>query len=127
MRRLWAALAVLLLLFGATLGNSWYLKHYTEDLISFLRQAEICAADGDWDAASDKTEAALTLWNDRETYLHMVLQHRDTDQVLLNFQEVRQLIVHQEDGGEYAASNARLIAQIELLSEMEELTVKNVF
>ncbi len=127
MRRLWASLAILVFLFCAALVNSWYLNHYTNELVTLLRQAESCAASGDWDAAGDKTEAALIVWKDRETYLHMVLQHQDTDQVLLNFQEVRQLITHQEDGGEYAASNARLIAQIELLSEMEELTFKNIF
>ena len=126
MRRLFAAIAVLFALFGLTLFNSYYLKQYTEDLNQFLTEAEACAAIGDWDAAADKTEGALDLWFSRETYLHMVLQHRDTDEVLLGFQEVRQLINYQEDGGEYAAANARLITQIGLLCEMEELNLKNI-
>lgn len=126
MRRMFIALAVLLILFGLTLYNSYYLKQYTQELIGVLTEAEICAADGDWDAAIDKTESALDLWFRRETYLHMILQHRDTDEVLLSFQEVRQLIDHQEAGGEYAAANARLITQIGLLSEMECLNWKNV-
>lgn len=126
MRRMFIAFAVLLALFGATLYNSYYLKHYTENLKQFLIEAEACAATGDWDAAADKTEGALDLWFSRETYLHMVLQHRDTDEILLSFQEVRQLIAHQEDGGEYAAANSRLITQIGLLCEMEELNLKNI-
>ena len=126
MRRFWISVSVLAFLFCLTMYNSRYLDSYTKDLTTLLKQAEICAADGDWDAAADKTEAALDRWNKRETYLHMVLQHRDTDDVLLSFQEVRKLIVCQEDGGEYSASNARLIAQIELLSEMEALNLKNI-
>lgn len=126
MRRLWVSVTVLILLFCLTMYNSRYLDDYTKELTTLLRQAELCAADGDWDAAADKTEAALDSWKNQETYLHMVLQHRDTDEVLLAFQEVQQLISHQEDGGEYSASNARLITQIELLYEMEQLNWKNL-
>lgn len=126
MSRLWIALAALSALFSVTLYNSHYLKDYTKELTQLLTEAEICAAEGDWDAAADKTEAALDRWNSRETYLHMVLQHRDTDQILLDFHEVRQFILHQEDGGEYSAANSRLITHIELLCEMEELNWKNL-
>jgi len=126
MRRFWISVAVLTLLFCLTMYNSRYLDSYTKELTTLLKQAEICAAEEDWDAAADKTEAALDLWKKREAYLHMVLQHRDTDEVLLSFQEVQQLISHQEDGGEYSASNARLITQIELLYEMEQLNWKNL-
>ena len=126
MRRFWISVAVLTLLFCLTMYNSRYLDSYTKELTTLLKQAEICAAEEDRDAAADKTEAALDLWKKRETYLHMVLQHRDTDEVLLSFQEVQQLISHQEDGGEYSASNARLITQIELLYEMEQLNWKNL-
>lgn len=126
MRRLWISLAALAALFCLTLLNTHYLGTYTEELITLLRQAEASTADGDWDAAADKTEAALDRWNSRETYLHMVLQHRDTDEVLLSFQEVQRLIACQEDGGEYSAANARLITQIGLLYEMEQLSWKNL-
>ena len=126
MRRLWISLAALSALFCLTLCNSYYLKNYTQGLSQLLTEAEICVTLDDWDAAADKTEAALDRWKSRETCLHMILQHRDTDEVLLSFQEVRQLIAHQEHGGEYSAANARLITQIGLLSEMEELNLKNI-
>lgn len=126
MRRFLISVVVLTALFCLTMYNSYFLNSYTKELTTLLKQAEFCVADGDWDAAADKTEAALDLWKNRETYLHMVLQHRDTDEVLLSFQEVRQLITHQEHGGEYSAANARLITQIGLLSEMEALNLKNI-
>ena len=73
------------------------------------------------------TDAALERWEEEETYLHMVLQHADTDEILLEFCEVRQLLSHREDGGEYSAANERLITQIWLLSEMEQFSLKNLF
>ena len=126
MRRLWISLAVLTGLLCLTLFNTYSLRNYTQELTALLTQAEACAADGDWDAAADKTEAALDRWRERETYLHMVMHHQDTDDILLDFQEVRQLIDHQEAGGEYSAANARLIARIGLLYEMEQLNLKNL-
>ncbi len=126
MRRLWISLAVLIALVCATFCNSRYLHNYTQELVTLLKQAEFCAADGDWDAAGDKTEAALDRWHSHDTFLHMVFLHRDTDAILLSFKEVQQLIVHQEDGGEYSAANARLITQIELLHETEQLNWKNL-
>ena len=59
-------------------------------------------------------------------YLHVLLRHADTDQIYAGFQETLALLESQEYG-EYAAANARLVTQIELLSEAEQLTLKNVF
>ncbi len=126
MRRLWISLAVLGALLCATLWKTHYQNGYTRELTALLTQAEACAAGGDWDAAADKTEAAFDRWQEREIYLHMIMNHQDTDDILLDFQEVRQLIDHQEDGGEYSAANARLIARIQLLHETEQLNLKNL-
>ena len=126
MRRLIISCAALVALFCVTLYNTHNLNNYTQELTELLTQAEDCASQGDWDGAAKKTERALERWNDRNTYLHMTLQHRDTDDILLQFQEVRQLIAHQEDGGEYAAANAQLITRIELLYEMEQFSLANL-
>jgi hypothetical protein len=126
MRRFWISLAVLWGLLGATLCNTCYLRAYTHQLTALLTQAQTCAAGGDWDAAADRTEAALETWKSRETYLHMVLPHKDTDEILLDFHQVLQLLYHREDGGEYAATNTRLITRIGLLYEMEQFNLKNL-
>ena len=55
----------------------------------------------------------------------MLLRHADTDEVSSSFQEVGEFITCREDG-EYSAANARLIAQIRLLYEAEQLSLKNI-
>ena len=62
----------------------------------------------------------------RDGYLHVTLRHSDTDLIHVGFQEVLEFIECQE-GGEYSAANARLAAQIQLIYESEQLTLKNVF
>ncbi len=126
MHRLWISLAVLAALACAGFGNTCYLGGLTGELTGRLERAQDCAAQGDWETAAEETDAALRRWNSREGYLHTVLQHRDTDEILLGFQQVQQLIDHHEDSEEYAAANAVLITRIGLLHEMEQLNWKNL-
>ena len=71
------------------------------------------------------SEQALTQWQSRDSYLHILLRHSDTDQIYTGFQEVLEFLTCQE-AGEYSAANARLMTQISLLYEAEQFTLKNV-
>ena len=116
MKRLWIAALLLAVLFGATLCNNLYLRGFTGALNTLLEQAEARAETGDWEEAHVLTEQALTQWQSRDSYLHILLRHSDTDQIYTGFQEA----------GEYSAANARLMTQISLLYEAEQFTLKNV-
>ena len=106
MRRLWLSLALLGLIFAATVGNSLYLRHLTETITGLL-------------------EEALEHWQDRELYLYTTLRHADTDEVYTSFREVEGFLRTREPQ-EYAASNARLIARLELVASMEQFSLQNL-
>lgn len=126
MKRLWIAVALLLAVFCGTLINNVYLRQLTGDLSQLLTRAEAVAERGDWQEARRLTEEADALWHSRDIYLHTLLRHADIDQIHVGFREVGEYITCQE-AGEYSAANARLVTQIELLYEAEQLTLKNVF
>ena len=111
MKRLWIAALLLAVLFGATLCNNLYLRGFTGALNALLEQAEARAETGDWEEARVLTEQALTQWQSRDSYLHILLRHSDTDQIYTGFQEVLEFLTCQE-AGEYSAANARLMTQI---------------
>ena len=125
MKRLWIAAILLCALLGASLANAWYLGHLTGELTAALEESEALAEAGDWAGAQAATEAAFRRWNNHETYLHILLRHSDTDQIYAGFQEAMEYLDCRE-GGEYSAANARLLLRLELLSEAERLTLKNV-
>ena len=56
MRRLWLSLALLGLIFAATVGNSLYLRHLTETITGLLEEAQVQAQEEDWEAAAALTE-----------------------------------------------------------------------
>lgn len=125
MRRLWLSVALLLVVFVLTLLNSLYLKQFSMELTETLSQAEAEAERGNWERAEALTQEALDCWQEKNMYLYTMLRHSDTDSVYTGFREVEEFI-HCQESGEYSAANARLLAQIELLYEMEQFTLKNI-
>ena len=125
MKRLWIALALLAALLGGTLLHTWSLGGFTPGLTHSLEQAQDLAQADRWEEANSLPQEAFQPWSDRDVYLHVLLRHAATDQIYEGFQEVLALLESREYG-EYAAANARLVTQIALLSEAEQLTLKNV-
>lgn len=125
MKRVWIALTILLAILAGTLAHSFYIQTFTRDLTFLLETAEAEAEGNDWAAAQELTQTARDKWDANGTYLHILLRHSDTDSVHTGFREVAEFLQCQE-GGEYSAANARLIAELELLAEAEQLTLKNI-
>lgn len=125
MKRIIIAGAILASLCAASLAHSFYVAALTEDLISYLAAAEAKAEASDWYSAQSLTQSAWDKWSAKDAYLHIFLRHDETDGVHTSFCEVTEYLQCQESG-EYSAANARLMAQLALLSEGEQPTLKNI-
>lgn len=126
MKRMWISLALLVLVFAAAIGNTFYLERLCGQLSSLLTQAETRGEAEDWEKALELTRQAEALWDRHDMYLHVTLRHTDTDDVFLSFKEVKEFLQCQEEG-EYSAANAVLLGQIHLLCEQEQFNLKNLF
>lgn len=125
MKRVWIACALLLAVLAGTLGHSRYIQSFTDDLIALLAESEVRAESGDWTGAEELTKKARDKWEARDVYLHITLRHDETDVVYTDLREVQEFL-QCEESGEYSAANARLIANLELIAEAEQLTLKNI-
>lgn len=125
MRRLYTAAALLLALLGASLANGWYAQKVTDGMREDLRQAQAFAGQDEWDKAEVLTRKVYENWQGQHFYLHTTMRHSDTDQVLRGFRTVLEYLKLQEPD-QYNAANADLMAQLELLAEMEQATLANV-
>ena len=125
MKRLWIAAALLAFLLGASLANAWYSQSLTGDMTDRLRQAQSLAEGENWDQAEAVTRQVYEDWQSHHFYFHTLMRHSDTDQVLRAFRQVLEYLRLQEPD-QYNAANADLMAQLELLAEMEQATVVNV-
>ena len=125
MKRLWIAAALLLFLLGASLTNAWYARNVTDGMRERLRQAQTLTEQGDWSRAESLTRQVYEDWQGHHFYFHTTMRHSDTDQILRGFRSVLEYLQLQE-ADQYNAANADLMAQLELLAEMEQPTVVNV-
>lgn len=125
MKRLWIAAGLLALLLAASLTNAWYAQKLTGNMGERLRQAQTLTGQGNWDRAEALTRQVYEDWQDHHFYFHTLMRHSDTDQVLRAFRTVLEYLQLQEPD-QYNAANADLMAQLELLAEMEQATVVNV-
>lgn len=125
MKRLWICTALLLFLLGGTLGNSWYLSRVILQLDNQLTTARQLTDENNWTQAAQATQQALLRWQEHDFYFHIMLPHNDIDDIHLTFQEVQEYLAL-EESDQYNAANAKLITQLGLLAEMEQLNIKNI-
>lgn len=125
MKRLYIAAALLILLLGVSLANGWYAQNITGEMCRELRQAQLLAEVEDWSQAESITRQVYEDWQGHHFYFHTLMRHSDTDQVLRAFRQVLEYLRLQEPD-QYNAANADLMAQLELLAEMEQASVVNV-
>ena len=105
--------------------NAWYTQQLTDEMIQDLKQAQQAAREQNWERAESLTRQVYEQWNRRHFYLHVVMRHSDTDQILRSFRSVLQYLEIREMD-QYAAANADLMTQLELLGEMEQASLVNV-
>lgn len=127
MKHLWYATALILFLFAVTLINVRYLNHFTNDLSSMLLQAQQLAEENKPLEAEKLTREAQERFDRQSFYLHVTLPHQSIDAVKISFHEVLEYLQDGDSTAVYTSTNAKLLTQLQLLSEAEQLTFKNVF
>lgn len=125
MKRFCAACIILLLLLTASLLSSRALSQLTDDCIQQLSSAQQRASEHDWEQARTLTQRAFQRWQAHRFSLYILLRHDDADDVLISFRCVEQYL-QLEEMDQYAAANITLITQLELLAEMEQVSLENI-
>ena len=127
MRRLYLSVGLIALMAALSGLHIWHLNDLTGQLTAQLTQAQALAQREDWDGAARLTRQAKERWTGHEGYLHTTLRHTDIDAVLISLDEALAFLEGEEkQSAEYAAVNARLLTQLELLVEAELPTLTNL-
>ena len=127
MRRLYLSVGLIALMAALSGLHIWHLNDLTGQLTAQLTQAQALAQREDWDGAARLTRQAKERWTGHEGYLHTTLRHTDIDAILISLDETLAFLEGGEkQPAEYAAANARLLAQLALLVEAEVPTLTNI-
>ena len=127
MRRLYLSVGLIALMAALSGLHIGHLNDLTGQLTAQLTQAQALAQREDWDGAARLTRQAKERWTGHEGYLHTTLRHTDIDAILISLDETLAFLEGGEkQPAEYAAANARLLAQLALLVEAEVPTLANI-
>jgi len=125
MKRLFCAFVILIVLFGVSLLAGHAVGQLSGQYVRQLNQAQQLAQQENWDQARTITQKVYQSWQEHSFFLHTLLRHSDTDQILLSFRSVEEYL-RLEEMDQYAAANAQLVTQLELMAEMEQASLENV-
>lgn len=125
MSRCYVAIFTLVLIFACSTATSHWSTTLTQSYSAQLEQAQTLSREENWEEAGNITQAVYDHWNSQSFWLYVLLRHSDIDKISLCFQTVCQYL-EQQDVEPYVANNAQLITQLQLLSEMEQLSWENI-
>lgn len=118
----------LILLAGILAFSLWNSKTMAADTARWqaqLRQADALAQSEDWEGAAAALSASYQDWSARQTYLHIVSQHNAVDEADTMYRRCLAFASTQELS-ELLAETAGLTERLRLLTEMEQLSIRNI-
>jgi len=124
-KALLAPAATLVLLFALSLWNGFTIQKETARWSSQLQQAVYFIQSENWSAIETAIQTSYEDWRGKQTYLHIVLEHEAIDNAEAMYQRAF-AFASAKDSQELQAELADLLHQLTLLSEMEQLSIKNI-
>lgn len=116
---------IMLSLLLLALVNSICLSRCCNDWLSALESVDTAARQDDWESARQQLAVLYNDWEGVQTWLHITIEHEalNTTQSLFR----RTLVLgEEEDSVEFRAHLADLHSQLQLLAELERISIKNV-
>ena len=126
MKRLYGALAAVLLIVVFMVWHIQAVQRETALMVGTLQQAEQAAEAGDQSGALQLTQQAQAEWQRVESWFGVVLRMGDTDEVNDGLQKVLDCLSEGE-WSDYRSSNRALMESVHYLSEVEQVRWSNIF
>jgi hypothetical protein len=118
-------ITILAVIFGFALWNGITIQKNTARWSSQLQQAVQMISTENWDSINCTLQNSYNDWQNRQTYLHIVLEHDAINDADAMYRRALAFTKAQEPK-ELRAELANLQDQLTLLTEMERLSLKNI-
>ena len=125
MKAYFLSVLTLLAVLSLALWNSASMAGRTQRWPGQLAQVEALATDGAWEDAYQALEESYGDWSSSQAYLHIVSHHDVLDEAEAMYRRAAVFICLQEESS-LLGELSDLRHQLLLLSEMEQLSIKNV-
>lgn len=106
--------------------NIHYLTKLTDNVTNLIEEAEKYAFESNWELAEKKAEEASNLWENSETYTHVVLRHAEIESATDAIYGLLQQVYSKQTGALKGAAQAA-ISRMKSISSIEKIKFGSVF
>ena len=117
--------AILALILALSLFNAKTMGSYVSDWCEKLDAAQEAADGGNWAEAEHQIRSVHEAWDEKQSYFHIVSVHAELDEAEALLAKSLSF-AREQDAAEFRANIAELITRLRLLSEIQEVSVKNI-
>ena len=117
--------AILALILALSLFNAKAMENYVTDWCEELDAAQEAADGGNWAEAEHRIRSVHEVWDAKQSYFHIVSVHAELDEAEALLAKSLSFALDRDDA-EFRANTAELITQLHLLSEIQEVSIKNI-
>ena len=121
-----AAIALLAVILGCTIGNIFIVRHYTKHINHMIDEIQVHAENKKWDEAIKAAENAEQYWHKKSHYTHIVMRHSEINQTTLIFCQFLAEVYRNDLGGVKGMGKA-LKEQIHSMYDMETIYIGTMF
>ena len=121
----WLPAAILAFLLGVSLWNAHAVDAEIAAWCEIVESARTAARDGDLDGAKARMAELGRSWRTRRAYYHSVLEHDELDDAE-EFYARAASALETGDTDDFFMETAALAAQLQVIAEMQALTLENV-
>ena len=125
MKALYIPAGLLALILGFSLWAGRYVELRTDQWIAQLEETAGTAGREDWDHAEEQLSRVYDSWDGVQTFFHTIMEHDELDEAEDLFAGAFAMC-REEDDADFHQLLSQLIKQLELLSETQQASVKNI-
>lgn len=125
MKSLYIPAGILAVILGFSLWSGRYVEQRTGHWSALLEQADQRGRQEDWEAAREQMEKTYQDWQGSQTFFHIIMDHNELDEAEDLFAGAFAMC-REEDDADFHQLVSQLIKQLELLSETQQASIKNI-
>lgn len=125
MKKVWLAVALLILIPALLVVIHLYLGHTTAEMIEQLQKADTLAAQGKDADAEREVKEFLSLWKRKRNILATFTRHSELDPANLGASRLLPLLRNGETG-DFSAECQSLVTQLDHILESDNFSIDNI-
>lgn len=126
MKKMYLGIAIIAVLFGASLFNVGYLDGKIGELLGYVQLSEQQAEENNFASAAETLQEAMDMWNSMGGYTHVFIRHSEIDNTTDAFCDLMSALSAADEGAAVGGYE-KITCHLQSISDMEHVSIGSIF